>query len=86
MTSADVRARLAHALQLDLIGPRPEDPEVTEALSVPPSRWYLSGFLAPWAASAAQKQDSDDQGELELGEPGTGGLQISLQTRNGRGS
>ena len=39
MTSADVRARLTHALRLDLIGPQPEEPQVAETLPIPPSRW-----------------------------------------------
>ena len=73
MTSADVRTRLTHALRLDLIGPEPEDPQVKEILNVPPSRWYLTGFLVPWSAPLKQKQDEDDaQGELGLTEPATG--------------
>jgi hypothetical protein len=68
MTSADVRARLTRALRLDLIGPDPDEPQVNEVLPAPPSRWYLTGFLAPWAAPVTQKQDDDDQGELELTE------------------
>jgi hypothetical protein len=72
MTSADVRTRLTHALSLDLIGPEPEDPQVKEILNVPPSRWYLTGFLVPSAAPLKQKQDQDDaQGELGLTEPAT---------------
>jgi hypothetical protein len=72
MTSADVRARLAHLLRLDLIGPDPGDPQVSEILAVPPSRWYLTGFLVPTEAPLAQKQDEDDaQGELGFGEPAT---------------
>jgi hypothetical protein len=38
---------------------------------VPPSRWYLTGFLVPWAAPASQKQDDDTQGELEMTAPRT---------------
>lgn len=68
MNSADVRVRLVHALRLDLVGPEPGEPQVDEVLAVPPSRFYLTGFLAPLAAPASQKQDSDDQGEFELGE------------------
>ena len=68
-TSADVRARLVDALRLDLVGPEPGDPHVDETLSVPPSRWYLTGFLVPWAAPANQKQDDDTQGELEMTAP-----------------
>ena len=68
MTAADVRARLTHALRLDLIGPEPEEPQASEVLAFPPSRWYLTGFLVPWTAAAKQKQDDDDQGELEITE------------------
>ena len=50
MTSADVRAQLTQALRLDLIGPEPDEPQVSEVLSAPPSRWYLTGFLAPSSA------------------------------------
>ena len=73
MTSADVRGRLTRALSLDLVGPEPEDPQITEILSVPPSRWYLTGFLVPWSAPVNQKRDEDDiQGELGFGEAATG--------------
>ncbi|HEX7602381.1 MAG TPA: DNA/RNA helicase, partial [Polyangiaceae bacterium] len=49
-TSSDVRAALVSALQADLIGPF--DPTgrpgaATELLPLAPSRWYLTGFLAP---------------------------------------
>jgi hypothetical protein len=66
MTSADVRARLAHALRLDLIGPEAHEPQASESLPIAPSRYYLTGFLAPLNAPAAQKKDDDEQGELEL--------------------
>ncbi len=66
MTSADVRARLTHALRLDLIGPEAGEPQATETLPIPPSRFYLTGFLAPLNAPAVQKTDDDEQGELEL--------------------
>ena len=72
MTPADVRARLNHAIRLDLVGPEPDDPQVNEILNVPPSRWYLTGFLIPWSAPVRQKQDEDDaQGELGTVEPAT---------------
>lgn len=72
MTSADVRARLTHALRLDLIGPNPGEPQISETLPIPPSRWYLTGFLVPWNAPAAQKADEDEQGELEKAAGGGG--------------
>src|SRR3954468_19500808 len=69
MTSADVRSQLVRALRLDLVGPEPDEPQASEVLSSAPSRWYLTGFLVPWGAPAAQKQDEEDvQGELEDGE------------------
>jgi hypothetical protein len=69
VTPADVRERLTHALRLDLIGPDADEPQINEVLPLAPSRWYLSGFLVPWNASAQQKEDQDDrQGELEFAE------------------
>ena len=55
MTSADARSKLTHALRLDLVGPSPDDPQLKETLPVPPSRWYLTGFLVPWSAPVRQK-------------------------------
>src|SRR5687768_13308755 len=65
MTSATVRAELGDSLRLDLIGPGPADPQVAEVLDRAPTRYYLSGFLAPWNAPAAQKEDEEAQDELE---------------------
>lgn len=73
MTSADVRAKLVHALRLDLIGPEPDEPQATETLRLAPSRWYLTGFLVPWNAPASQKSDDDEQGDLELAAAGAAG-------------
>ncbi len=73
MTSADVRARLTHALRLDLIGPEPGEPQAAEILDRSPSRWYLTGFLAPWNAPASQKEDEEAQDELEGLVPGESG-------------
>jgi hypothetical protein len=60
MTPAEVRDRLTHALRLDLIGPDPGEPQISEILAIPPSRWYLTGFLVPWNAPVSQKQDKED--------------------------
>src|SRR5207253_4683688 len=69
MNAADVRAQVVRALRLDLVGPEPDEPQASEVLSSAPSRWYLTGFLVPWGAPAAQKQNEEDvQGELEYGE------------------
>jgi hypothetical protein len=72
MTSADVRARLTHALRLDLIGPEADEPQAGETLPLAPSRFYLTGFLAPLHAPAAHKRDEDEQGELEAAAAGVG--------------
>jgi hypothetical protein len=62
---AQVRAHLIEALQLDLIGPSPADViHAEEILDQPPSKWYLTGFLAP--ADAPADQRSDDTGDDEL--------------------
>jgi hypothetical protein len=54
---SELRARLVRALEADLIGPfDPESGE--EVLRLPPSRWYLTGFLAPQGGrEAAEQQD-----------------------------
>jgi hypothetical protein len=64
-TPADVRAHLIDALQLDLIGPTPNDvAHAEEILPQSPSKWYLTGFLVPYEASPDQR--SDDTGDDEL--------------------
>ena len=47
-----IRDHIVEALEHDLVGPYADD----EVLPLPPSRWYLTGFLAP-------------QGARELGDP-----------------
>jgi hypothetical protein len=72
MSSADIRSHLTQAVRLDLIGPDPDDSQISETLPVAPSRWYLTGFLVPLDAPPSQKHDQDDtQGELGFGEPAT---------------
>ena len=74
-TSAEVRARLAHALNLDLIGP-PAGHELAEERIpgwVRPSNWYLTGFLVPTDAPPEQNADDDEEDELDE-TPGVAGL------------
>lgn len=71
MSSAEIRTKLVQALRLDLVGPAADEPQVTEILDRPPSRWYLTGFLVPWNAPVAQKADETAQDELELSVPGS---------------
>ena len=58
-----VRDHIVTALHTDLIGPFKQD----EILSVPPSRWYLTGFLVPKDASIEQRTDKEVMEELALG-------------------
>ncbi len=70
MTPAEVRSQLVAALQADLIGPflsadHPGGGQ--EVLPLPPSRWYLTGFLAPHHDRAPDPDDTEAQGELASG-------------------
>jgi hypothetical protein len=63
-TAADIRSTLVDALQIDLVGPTPTDSEhAEEVLTQAPSKWYLTGFLAPF--SAKPDDHSDDEGDVE---------------------
>ena len=53
--SAEVRARLVDAVELDLIGPRDGLGTADEGLDQNSSRWYLTGFLVPAEAGEEQK-------------------------------
>jgi hypothetical protein len=56
--AAGVRAHLVEALGADLVGPTdPRQPE--EILPRSPSRWYLTGFLAPASRRVATMADED---------------------------
>ena len=63
MDSNTVRQELVETLRLDLIGPRPQDLALErERLPQTPSRWYLTGFLAPTDAPEEQRaQDSEEE-------------------------
>jgi hypothetical protein len=57
---AEVRTSLVTALHADLIGPF--DPAASEErLTLPPSRWYLTGFLAPQADRDPHDPTADDE-------------------------
>lgn len=72
--SASAREHLVKSLRLDLIGPGPDDAALQqERLPQAPSRWYLTGFLAPSSAPQSQKA-RDAEEELDEGaEPAQGG-------------
>src|SRR5262249_33984864 len=76
-----VRGRLVDALRRDLIGPGPDDDDIArERLKNNPSRWYLTGFLAPALGGMSEGTESiaDEGDRLSSEEPsdpetGTGG-------------
>ena len=55
-TTTSTRADLVAALETDLIGPFEEN----EVLHLPPSRWYLTGFLAAMDARTLAEPDDDE--------------------------
>ncbi len=66
MTPRDVRRSLVEALEADLVGPFAPDGQ--EVLPIAPSRWYLTGFLAPQGGRVPDADDRDSEpGELAAG-------------------
>jgi hypothetical protein len=66
----DVRGHLVKALEADLVGPFVSEGDVQggqEVLPLAPSRWYLTGFLAPQGGRAPDSEDSESEGELAAG-------------------
>jgi hypothetical protein len=64
-TSADIRATLVEALNIDLVGPAPNDTiHAEEVLKQAPSKWYLTGFLAPFGAPPEIRSDDDSDDDL----------------------
>ncbi|PSB15219.1 hypothetical protein C7B65_24840 [Phormidesmis priestleyi ULC007] len=58
LTSAEIRSTLVDALQLDLVGPTPVDRDhAEEVLIQAPSKWYLTGSLAPFGAKPDDRSD-----------------------------
>lgn len=83
-TSPEIRTQLVDVFRRDLVGPDPvKDPDLAqERLNENPSRWYLTGFLAPaddpLGLDGADDDDPSAQEEMEhnVEEPdteGTGG-------------
>lgn len=86
------RSHLVQALEADLIGPfrrglKSDDGtdglDATEELKLPPSRWYLTGFLAP---EAGRIEDEEANEELAIGndetEEETGGASPNPKKKN----
>jgi hypothetical protein len=59
----DLRPQLLKALNADMVGPYAAD----ELLKLPPSRWYLTGFLVPKAVREGEELDPTDNEELGAG-------------------
>src|SRR5947208_376127 len=76
--SVEVRARLVDILRRDLVGPGPQDDDLArERLSENPSRWYLTGFIAPkedeaTADDPAAQEEDEREADQETGS-GAGG-------------
>jgi hypothetical protein len=70
-TAADVRRTLTEALQWDLVGPEASD-RTHEILTQAPSKWYLTGFLAPSEAPSDPSCDPrfDDWGDEVIDQAG----------------
>ena len=80
--SASVRDYLVEALRLDLIGPRPGDDGLqSERLPHAPSRWYLTGFLAPTGAPETQRAQDAEEELDEPAEPNQGSDDASAPER-----
>ncbi|AFZ43848.1 helicase domain protein [Halothece sp. PCC 7418] len=59
MSSAEVREHLINSLNLDLIGPEPDDETRSQEILInhTPSQWYLTGFLVPYEADLENRSD-----------------------------
>ncbi len=62
-----MRARLAEALELDLVGPSAGHALADERLPerVRPSNWYLTGFLIPTGSPPEKSADADEDDDLD---------------------
>jgi len=73
LRSVDIRSSVVFAFRRDLVGPEPQDADIArERLTENPSRWYLTGFLAPADDPLAQdgpqaiEDDPSAQEEMEI--------------------
>lgn len=71
-SSGGVRAHLIDALEADLVGPFRKPPgaavcDAPELLRIPPSRWYLTGFLVPREQGEIDEPD-DEEGDVGAGD------------------
>ena len=84
--SLDVRSSIVTTFRRDLVGPGPQDADIaSERLSDNPSRWYLTGFLAPaqdpLAQDGPQASENDPSVQEESIHPvGAAGMALSEAT------
>jgi hypothetical protein len=78
MPPAEIREQILDSLILDLVGPVATlnagnylQQEILPG-STAPLRWYLTGFLAPFAAKPEEKTDEDSGEQIDLIPPKTG--------------
>lgn len=70
--SVDIRSKIVEMFRRDLIGPGDQDTDLAlERLNESPSRWYLTGFLAPAEDPLGLDGEGDDddpsaQEEMEI--------------------
>ena len=62
-SGAAIRADLIAALRADIVGPfaGADAHDAPEVLDLPPSRWYLAGFLAPEGDRVISDPTADDE-------------------------
>jgi hypothetical protein len=72
MTSSEVREQILDSFSLDLVGPVAGlkagnylEQEILHG-STAPLRWYLTGFLAPYAAKPEETTDADSGEQIDL--------------------
>ncbi|MDH6063806.1 DISARM system helicase DrmA [Umezakia ovalisporum] len=66
-TSPQVRSHLIEVLELDLIGPTPQNQDYAEEiLDQPPSKYYLTGFLVPHGVPISQRSDDSSDDDIDL--------------------
>jgi len=65
-SSEAVRTQLITTLRRDLVGPLPDEADIArERLPERPSRWYLTGFIAPIEDAAPDEAAWDAEGDIE---------------------
>ena len=72
-TSAEARAKLVEALELDLVGPSNGHPFERELLPRSPRTWYLTGMLVPVDAKVEAHEDPTSDEDIDDASKDNGG-------------